>query len=546
MIISNKKTSFIHKIIDNFIIRNTKKKICTRFPPDPNGYLHIGHAKSLFINFEISEKYNGQCNLRFDDTNPDNNHQKYISVIQKDIKWLGFRWTKKTKYASMYFQKIYEFAIELIKKKLAYVDKLKKNDIRKYRGTLNTPGINSPYRNQTIEENMLLFQNMKLGNFPEGQVCLRAKIDMQSPCIIMRDPILYRIKFSKHHRTKNQWCIYPTYDFAHCISDAIEGITHSLCTLEFQDNKQLYNWIMKNITIHHQPKQYEYARLNIEYFVLSKRKLNTLIQKKIIKQWNDPRLPTLSGLKRRGYTASAIRNFCNNLGITKKNNLVEISSLESCIRKELNLTACRTMAIIEPIEIIICNIPINYQQEIKIFNHPNNHDMGEKNIIFSKELYIEKEDFQENIKKRYQKLTLGQTVKLKYSYIITAHSIKKNKDNSINKIFCTIHIKNKNQKYKIIHWLSKKHAQRSEFRIYNHLFTTKNPSSKKNLLSYINNKSLIKKYGFINKYIVYNSKKNTYQFERQGYFIIDNILSTKKNIIFNQIISLKQNWKNKI
>ncbi|CAL4043154.1 Glutamine--tRNA ligase [Buchnera aphidicola (Takecallis arundicolens)] len=540
--LKNKNTSFIHKIIENFFKKNKKKTLHTRFPPDPNGYLHIGHAKSLCINFGLAQQYHGKCNLRFDDTNPNIQHNKYITKIKKDILWLGFKWNKKTKYSSTYFNKIYKYAIELIKKNLAYVDKLKKHEIRSYRGTLTKPGTNSPYRNQTIEENLLLFKNMMLGNFSEGTVCLRAKINMQSPCIIMRDPILYRIKFVKHNKTKKKWCIYPTYDFAHCISDAIENITHSLCTLEFQDNQKLYNWILKNITIINHPKQYEYSRLNLEYCTLSKRKIKILITNNIIKKWDDPRLPTIAGLRKRGYTASSIRNFCHKLGITKQNNLIQMSSLESCIRKELNITTYRTMSILEPIKIVICNMYHKFQEKINVLNHPKNSQLGTQNIIFSNILYIEKTDFQEKPKKKYYRLTLGKTIKLKYSYILTAHSIKKNHNNKITKIFCTFHKVQNNKKYSIIHWISIQDTIPAEFRIYNYLFTTKTPSTKKNLLSHINPESKIKKFGFINKNIIKNLEIYRYQFERIGYFITDKKTYNKKKIIFHQIVTLKENW----
>ncbi|QCI27267.1 glutamine--tRNA ligase [Buchnera aphidicola] len=538
---NKENTSFIHKKVEKFLKKNNNQKLRTRFPPDPNGYLHIGHAKSLYINFSIAKKYHGICNLRFDDTNPNKNHIKYINAIKKDIIWLGFKWNKSIKYTSMYFNKIYQYALILIKKKLAYVDKLKKHEIRKYRGTLNKPGINSPYRNQSIEENLILFENMRLGNFPEGTVCLRAKINMKSSFIVMRDPVLYRIKFITHHKTKNKWCIYPTYDFSHCISDTLEKITHSLCTLEFENNKKLYNWILKNINIKNASKQYEYSRLNLEYCILSKRKLKLLIDNKIINHWDDPRLHTISGLRRRGYTASSIRNFCKNIGITKQENLIEIKSLESCIRKELNNYAYRNMAVLEPIKIIICNISNEYIENINILNHPKNEKMGFRNIIFTNVLYIEKTDFQENPLKKYYRLTLGKTIKLKYSYLITAHAIKKDKNNNIIKIFCTCESKKNKKKYSIIHWISKKNAIKSEFRIYNPIFKIKNPNIEKNLLSHINNKSKIKKYGFIEKQIKNNLKINTYQFERIGYFIIDKKLSNNK-IIFNQIVTLKENW----
>ncbi|WP_343182412.1 glutamine--tRNA ligase/YqeY domain fusion protein [Buchnera aphidicola] len=537
----NKYKSFIHKIIENDLVHMKKKNIHTRFPPDPNGNLHIGHAKSIYINFKIAEQYQGKCNLRFDDTYPHINHKKYINSIQKDILWLGYQWNQKIRYASQYFDKMYKYAIQLIKKNLAYVDKLKKEEIRIYRGTLKKPGIVSPYRKQTIEENMLLFENMKFGNIPEGDACLRAKIDMQSNSIIMRDPILYRIKFLEHHNTKNQWCIYPTYDFAHCISDAIEGITHSLCTLEFQENKKIYNWILNNIDINHYPKQYEYSRLNLEYSTLSKRKLQILIDNNIVDSWNDPRLPTLSGLRNRGYTPHAIREFCKKVGITKQDNLIEISSLESCIRKELNITAYRTMAILNPIEIVICNIPEKYIEKIKILNHPKNKNMGYRNIIFSKIIYIERNDFQEKSSKNYNRLTLGGSVKLKYSYIITANSIHKDCNNNITRIFCTCDLTNKNKKkYGIIHWISKEQAEQAQLILYNHIFTTKNPNKKSNILSYINKNSKIIKNGLINSELKKQKKINTYQFERIGYFYKNKKFSENKHPIIHQIVQIKK------
>ncbi|CAL4322566.1 glutamine--tRNA ligase [Buchnera aphidicola] len=534
---------FIDKIIQKFL-HNHNSPIHTRFPPEPNGYLHIGHAKSIFLNFEIAKNYNGKCNLRFDDTNPIKENIKYIHSIKRDIQWLGYQWYKETKYASQYFQKMYEYAIELIKKKLAYVDQLNQLEIRKYRGTLEKGGINSPYRNQTIEKNLILFQDMKEGKIKEGQACLRAKINMNSACIIMRDPVLYRIKFKKHHQTKNKWCIYPTYDFAHCISDAIEGITHSLCTLEFQDNKKLYNWILDNINIKHHPTQHEYSRLNLEYSVLSKRKLQILIDNNIVKDWNDPRMPTLSGLRKRGYTPTAIKNFCNKIGITKQNNLIEMQILESCIRKELNQIAYRTMAILNPIKVIIYNLPKNYEQKINILNHPKNLQFGKRKIHFTNEIYIEKSDFQEKGNNKYKRLVLGGTVKLKYSCFITAQYIQKDKNQNIKKIFCTYQIINKinYKKYGIIHWISKKNTMQAEFRLYNHIFNIKNPDIKKNILSYINQQSKIIKYGLIHKSITKNLMIKFYQFERIGYFCIDKNFCSNKKIIFHRTVTLKENW----
>ncbi|MCW5197168.1 glutamine--tRNA ligase [Buchnera aphidicola] len=538
--------SFIHKIINHDIKKNKNLCLHTRFAPEPNGYLHIGHAKAIVLNFELAKQFHGRCNLRFDDTNPQTENIKYINAIKRDILWLGYKWYKKIQYSSNHFEKIYQYALQLIKKKLAYVDKLKKNDIQKYRGTLNSVGINSPYRHHTIKENIFLLQQMKDGKIPEGYACLRAKINMKSSYIILRDPILYRIKFDAHHQTKISWCIYPTYDFAHCISDALENITHSLCTLEFQDNRRLYKWILNNINIIHHTRQYEYSRVHIEYSTLSKRKLKLLIQNNIIQHWNDPRILTIAGLKKKGYTPSSIINFCNKIGVTKQNNLIEFSVLEHCIRNELNKTAHRTMAILEPIPIILYNIPNQYEEIINILNHPHYSHMGSKHIIFNNHLYIEKSDFKEHPENQYNRLILGKKIKLKYSYVIQAQYIEKDKHKNIIKIFCTCNLKNKNnkKKYGIIHWLSKKQSTISEFRLYNHIFTVKNPEHHKNLLSIINNKSKIKKYGFINKSIYKKNFQNiTYQFERIGYFFKDKKLSNSNNIIFHRTVSMKNKIK---
>lgn len=539
----NNNIGFIKKILEKHL-KSNNLPIYTRFPPEPNGYLHIGHAKSIYLNFGIANNYNGKCNLRFDDTNPTKEKIKYINSIKDDIIWLGYKWSGKIQYSSKHFKKIYQYAIILIKKNLAYVDQLNKNEIQNYRGTLKKPGINSPYRNQTIEENLSLFKKMKEGKIKEGQACLRAKINMHSPSIIMRDPVLYRVKFIEHHQTKNKWCIYPTYDFAHCISDAIENITHSFCTLEFQENKKLYDWILQKINILHPPYQYEYSRLNLEYSILSKRKLQILIKNNIIDGWDDPRIPTISGLRRKGYTPNSIREFCNKIGITKKDNLIEIKTLEFCIKKELNQIAYRTMSIIDPIEIIIYNIPHEYEEKITILNHPKNPNMGKKNIKFTNKLYIERSDFQEYPNNKYNRLVLGGKVKLKYAYIITAKYIEKDKNQNIIKIFCTCNLKDKSnpKKYGIIHWLSKNNSVKSEFRLYNHIFNIKNPNSKKNLLSYINNKSKIIKHGLIDKNVKNNKSIKFYQFERIGYFCKDYYYSSKNNIIFHRTISLKENW----
>ncbi|ABJ90725.1 glutamine--tRNA ligase/YqeY domain fusion protein [Buchnera aphidicola] len=544
-----RNSNFIINIVKKSLIQNSKKKIKTRFPPEPNGYLHIGHAKSICLNFNIAKKYNGICNLRFDDTNPNKEKIKYINAIKKDIRWLGYKWNGKTKYTSNYFDKMYKYAIKLIEKKLAYVEELNKTDIKKYRGTLKKPGINSPYRNRTVQENLILFNKMKLGMFPEGSLCLRAKIDMSSPYIILRDPVLYRIIFSKHHQTNYKWYIYPMYDFAHCIADTIEKITHSLCTLEFQDNRQLYKWILKKLNFKNKtPKQYEYSKLNLEYTIVSKRKIQKLIDNKIVKGWKDSRLYTISGLRNRGYTKKSINTFCQKIGITKQQNTIEISLLESCIRKELNMNSPRRMAILNPIKVIITNISRKDIKYLNIPNHPQKKEMGTRKVLFSNKIYIEKKDFSEKNITGYRGLILGKRVRLKYSYIIKANKILKDKNNQIICILCTYYSKKKyNNIYKdknigIIHWIAKNNSIVADFQLFDTLFTTKNPEKEKNILKFYNPKSFIIKRGYVESIIQKEKIKHAYQFERIGYFYKR---KKRKNIeVFNRIVSLKKRYKN--
>ncbi|CAL4322601.1 Glutamine--tRNA ligase [Buchnera aphidicola (Periphyllus testudinaceus)] len=543
----NNTKNFILKIIKKDLEKKKYKKIRTRFPPEPNGFLHIGHAKAICLNFEIANLYNGKCNLRFDDTNPSTEKKNYIKHIKKNIKWMGYKWNKKSFYSSQYFSKLYKYAIQLIKKKLAYVDNLSKKEIKEYRGTLTKKGINSPYRNRSKKENLYLFKKMKKGKFKDGEVCLRAKINMKSSNITMRDPVLYRIKNVLHYRTKNKWCIYPTYDFSHCISDFIEGITHSLCSLEFTNNKELYEWILKNINVNYYPKQYEFSRLNLEYTVLSKRKLKILVKDNIVEGWNDPRMPTISGFKRRGYTPQSIKNFCKKIGISKKNNLIEISLLEHCIRSNLNLTSPRFMAVLNPIKIIITNLSENYNEKIIVQNHPTLKNMGTHKIYFNKIIYIDKFDFKENFNSKYRRLSINKEVRLRHAYVIKAKKIEKNKKGEIKKIFCT-YDKNtlgknpKDRKIKgVIHWISKKYSIPAKFQLFKPIFTIPNPEIKKNFLKYINKKSIQIKKGFIEKNFIHKNKFKFCQFERTGYFIIDK-QKTKKNkkITFNETVSLKE------
>ncbi|WP_343189337.1 glutamine--tRNA ligase [Buchnera aphidicola] len=531
------KNNFIYKIINNYILKNKKKKIITRFPPEPNGHLHLGHIKSICINFEIAKKKNGQCNLRFDDTNPTNEKKIFIFSIINDIKWLGYKIKKNIFFTSKYFKKIYKYAIKLIKKKLAYVDLSNIKIIKKERGNFYKIGKKNIYRKNSIQKNLKLFKKMKNGKFKEGEACLRAKINMKSSCIIMRDPIIYRIKFDYHHQTKKKWCIYPMYDFSHCISDSIEKITHSLCTLEFLENKKLYKWILKKIKVKNKPKQYEFSKLNIENTILSKRKIKKLIKKKKIQDWNDPRIHTISGLRRKGYTAKSLINFCKKSGITKKENILQLSSLESCLKKELNYKIERSMAIINPIKIIITNLPKNYKKILFIPKNPKNNNMGNKYIIFTNTLYIDKYDIYNKKKKKY---IIKKKIKLRYSYNIKIYKIKKKKNKNI--FFCKYYKKTLGKifkKIKIIHWISEKNSHLAKFRLYKPLFNLKNPELSKKFLNNINKKSLKIKKGYIESNI-YTLKTNFhYQFEREGYFYIDYIKSTKKILNFNRTIKIK-------
>ena len=428
--------NFITQIIDEDLASGKHKSVHTRFPPEPNGYLHIGHAKSICLNFGLAKEYNGLCNLRFDDTNPVKEDVEYVDSIKADVKWLGFKWEGEPRYASDYFDALYGYAIELIEKGLAYVDELSPDEMREYRGTLTEPGKNSPYRDRSVEENLALFERMKNGEFAEGTLSLRAKIDMASPFMVMRDPVLYRIKFASHHQTGDKWCIYPMYDFTHCISDAIERITHSLCTLEFQDNRRLYDWVLDNISIERPlPHQYEFSRLNLEGTLTSKRKLLKLVNDGIVDGWNDPRMPTISGLRRRGYTPASLREFCRRIGVTKQDNVVEYSALEACIREDLNENAPRAMAVIDPVRVVIENF--EGEETLTAPNHPNRPELGERQLPFTKELYIDRADFREEANKQYKRLVLGKEVRLRNAYVIKAERVEKDANGEITTIFCT-------------------------------------------------------------------------------------------------------------
>ncbi|WMC19101.1 MAG: glutamine--tRNA ligase [Enterobacteriaceae bacterium PSpicST1] len=539
------KNNFIINIIKKDLFNKKYKIIKTRFPPEPNGYLHIGHVKSLYLNFNIAKKYNGIFNLRFDDTNPIYENIKYIKSIIKDIKWLGIN-INNIYYTSSYFNKFYNYAIKLIKKKLAYIDELSKKKIKKYKGTLINFGKNSPYRNRSIKKNLNLLKKMKMGYFSEGSICLRAKINMSSSNIIMRDPILYRIKYIKHHQTIKKWCIYPTYDFSHCISDSLEKISHSLCTLEFIENRILYNWILKKLNIIFIPKQYEFSKLNLTFSILSKKKLKFLINKKIVNGWDDPRIPTLSAYRKRGYNPNSIFSFCKNIGISKKENTININMLESYIRNNLNINALRVMGVLNPLTIIIKNMGKQIEM-ILMLRNPKNLKMGFRILPFSNKIYIDKYDFREKPNKKYKRLILNKKIRLRNSYIIKAKKIIKNICGIIKKIYCYYYINtlNKNQiNYKInnvIHWVSKKHSILITINLYDYLFKVSNPIKYKNLISIINPFSFIIINGYVEPSLFYSKIKNSYQFERIGYFNLNNYnYNYKNNIIFNRIINLKK------
>ncbi|GLR75439.1 glutamine--tRNA ligase [Aliivibrio sifiae] len=543
-------TNFIRQIIDEDLKSGKHSSVHTRFPPEPNGYLHIGHAKSICLNFGIAQDYQGQCNLRFDDTNPEKEDIEYVESIKNDVKWLGFDWSGDIHYSSNYFDKLYGYAVELIEKGLAYVDELTSDQIREYRGSLKEPGKNSPYRDRSVEENLALFEQMRDGKFKEGTICLRAKIDMASSFIVMRDPVIYRIRFASHHQTGDKWCIYPMYDFTHCISDALEGITHSICTLEFQDNRRLYDWVLENITIDCQPHQYEFSRLNLEYTIMSKRKLNELVTEKLVNGWDDPRMPTVSGLRRRGFTAGSIREFCKRIGVTKQENMIEFGSLESCIRDDLNENAPRAMAVLEPVKIVIENYEEGKVEILNVANHPNKPEMGTREVPFTREVYIEQDDFREEANKKYKRLVLGKEVRLRGAYVIQADRIEKDEAGNITTIFCSYDAETlgKNpadgRKVKgVIHWVSADKAVPAEIRLYDRLFTVPNPAALEDFSESINPESLITKNGFVEPSLATAEAEAGYQFERTGYFCIDNKDSTSEALVFNRTVGLRDTWE---
>ncbi len=546
-------SNFIREIVKEDIASNKwEGRICTRFPPEPNGFLHIGHAKSICLNFGLAIEYGGTCNLRFDDTNPLKEENIYVQSIIEDIKWLGFSWGDKIFYTSEYFDQLYDWAIYLIKKDVAYVDDLDADKIREYRGTPTQPGKNSPFRNRSVEENLDLFKRMKGGEFPDGAKVLRAKIDMASGNLNMRDPVLYRILRAHHHRTGDKWCIYPMYDFAHGQSDSIEKITHSICTLEFEDHRPLYDWIIEKLEIYH-PQQIEFARLNIGYTLLSKRKLLQLVKEEHVSGWDDPRMPTISGMRRRGYTPESIRDFCERIGVAKANSTVEIALLEYCLREDLNKRATRVMVVLRPLKLTITNYPEGQIEELTAENNPEDPGSGTRKILFCRELYIEQEDFMEDPPKKFFRLAPGKEVRLKHAYIIKCEEVIKDSNENITELKCTYDPDSKTggstagRKIKgTLHWVSAQHAKKAEVRMYNHLFVNENPANDQGhptLNSGLNTDSLeILRDCRVEPSLEEAKPGDRFQFLRMGYFCADSKEFTPDSPVFNRAVTLRDTW----
>ena len=543
-------SNFIRQIITNDLKNNKHNgKVATRFPPEPNGYLHIGHAKSICLNFGIAAEYNGTCNLRFDDTNPEKESIEYMESIERDVQWLGFEW-HELHHASDYFEQLYNYAVQLIEQGQAYIDSLSAEQIRDYRGTLTEPGKESPDRNRPIAENLDLFKRMRAGEFADGQYVLRAKIDMASPNINMRDPALYRIRRVHHHRTGDTWCIYPMYDYTHCISDAIEGITHSLCTLEFEDHRPLYDWVLDQLQTPSHPQQIEFARLQLEYTIVSKRKLNQLVMEKHVNGWDDPRMPTIAGLRRAGFTPKSIRDFCERIGLTKQNSWIEMGVLEYCIREDLNDNAPRAMAVLQPLRVVIDNYPEGQCEQLEIGNHPQKPELGKRIVPFSKVILIEQDDFAESPPPKFKRLVAGGEVRLRGSYVIQCNEIIKDAGGNITELRCsydpdTLGKNPEGRKVKgVIHWVSEPHSQPAELRLYNRLFSVPNPDNEENFLDAINPDSLeVLSDCRVEASLANPQSESRYQFERIGYFCFDAIDSVNGNLVFNRTVTLRDNWE---
>ncbi len=548
-------TNFIKHIIDEDLkAGKNDSKVLTRFPPEPNGYLHIGHAKSICLNFGLAAEYKGRCNLRYDDTDPSKESTEYVASIKEDVRWLGFDWDDREYYASDYFEQLFEYAVQLIKAGKAYVDSLSAEEIHRYRGTLTRPGKNSPYRERSIEENLDLFEHMRAGKFEDGKHVLRAKIDMASPNMIMRDPTLYRIRHVSHYRTGNMWCIYPMYDFTHCLSDSIEGITHSICTLEFEINRELYDWVLDHLEVDCHPQQIEFARLNLSYTILSKRKLIRLVVEDHVSGWDDPRMPTISGLRRRGYTPGAIRNFCDRIGVAKADSMVDMALLEYCVREDLNKCAPRVMGVLRPLKVVIDNYPEDEEEEMEAINNPEDASMGTRKVPFSRELYIERDDFMEDPPKKFFRLAPGREVRLRYAYFITCEDVVKDPDTGeITELHCTYDPTTRGgnapdgRKVKgTLHWVSVRHAISAQVRLYDHLFVKENPNEieeGKDFTAYLNPKSIeILNDCKLEPSLTGAKPSSMYQLERLGYFCVDSKDSTPQAPVFNRTVTLRDTW----
>jgi len=551
---STPPSNFIRHIIAEDLKANKNDgRVVTRFPPEPNGYLHIGHAKSICLNFGIAgENKGGVCNLRFDDTNPSKEDVEYVESIKEDVRWLGFDWGDRLFYASDYFEQLYQYAVQLIKKGKAYVCSLSAEEIRQYRGTLTEPGTESPYRTRSVEENLDMFERMRAGGFEDGTHVLRAKIDMASSNVIMRDPTLFRIRRVPHHRTGNKWCIYPMYDFAHCLSDSIEGITHSICTLEFEINRQLYDWILDELNVDCHPQQIEFARLNLSYTVLSKRKLVELVEGEYVSGWDDPRMPTLSGLRRRGYTPESIRNFCERIGVAKRDSIVDMALLEYSVREDLNKRAPRVMGVLRPLRVVIDNYPEDQVEELDALNNPEYPAMGSRKVPFSRVLYIEQDDFQENPPKKFFRLAPGREVRLRYAYYITCVKVVKDEQTGqVVELHCTYDPETRGgsspdgRKVKAtLHWVSAVHAIKAEARLYDHLFVKENPSDEKDadFKKFLNPNSLEILTCYVEPSLAGAEPGSRCQFERLGYFCVDSVDSSDKKLVFNRTVTLRDTW----
>ncbi|MFT5562969.1 MAG: glutaminyl-tRNA synthetase [Candidatus Azotimanducaceae bacterium] len=542
-------SNFIRSIIEKDVAAGKNAgTVVTRFPPEPNGYLHIGHAKAICLSFGMAKEFGGSTYLRFDDTNPLKESIEFMESMQEDIAWLGFDWLE-IRNASDYFEQLYYFAEQLIEKELAYVDSLSADEIREYRGSLKAPGKDSPYRRRTIDENLDMFRRMRAGEFADGEHVLRLKIDMSSPNINMRDPAIYRIRHVHHHQTGDAWCIYPLYDYTHCISDSLEGITHSLCDLGFEDHRPLYDWVLDELKMNCHPQQIEFSRLNLQYTVMSKRKLKQLVEENMVSGWDDPRLPTIAGLRRRGYTPASIRDFCRRIGVTKSDNNVELASLESCIRDDLGDTAPRVMGVLNPIKVVIENYPEGQTEALEVANHPQIESLGSRQVPFSREVYIDREDFREEANRKYKRLVLGGEVRLRYGYVIKANEIEKDADGEISLIRCTYDpdtLGNNPEGRKVrgvIHWVATATALPAEIRIFEPLFTVDFPdASDQDYRELMNETSVTVKAGLVEPSLSTATIEDRFQFEREGYFCIDSLDSTPEKLVFNRTVGLRDTW----